>query len=359
MIREQEITRPTLIVDLQQCEANIKKMVGKADNHNLLLRPHFKTHQSNTIGEIYRKLGVKKITVSSVQMAQKFADNGWQDITVAFPFNPLEIREIEELNQKVKLKILISSRSSAQKLAKISKDKFNYFIEVDAGYHRSGILAEDILQIEHSVNTLSDHKFIGFLTHAGNTYNAGSTSEILEIHHNTLKKMKALKGKFKVKFPHLILSIGDTPACTLATDFSGVDEIRPGNFVFYDLMQYNLEVCKFEDISVCVACPVVDVNKDRNEIVIYGGAVHLSKEHIFINEKKIFGQVVKFAETKWDKLDEDIFVTSLSQEHGIIKASDDLIDRIEIGDLLGVIPIHSCLTTNLLNDIKLINTDDR
>jgi len=33
-----------------------------------------------------------------------------------------------------------------------------------------------------------------------------------------------------------------------------VDEIRPGNFVFYDLMQYRIGSCSVGQIAVAMAC---------------------------------------------------------------------------------------------------------
>lgn len=350
------ITRPTLLLDLQKCKNNIMRMVDKAKKNNLIFRPHFKTHQSIEIGNIFKELGVDKITVSSMMMAQYFADAGWNNITIAFPFNPLEINEINNLADKINLNLLISSKDSAEKLIEITNKNLNYFIEIDTGYHRSGILSEDISQIEKIITLLKiQHNFMGFLTHSGNTYQAGSTNEILSIHKDTINKMNFLKNKFKSDFPELIISIGNTPSCSLAENFEGIDEIRPGNFVFFDLMQYNLGVCKFEEIAVCVACPVVDINRERNEIVIYGGGVHFSKEFIMQKGKKTFGQVVKLDRTGWQKPEGSSFLISLSQEHGIIKASDESINEISIGDVVGIIPVHSCLTANLMKSYRTMN----
>ena len=350
------ITKPTLLLDLQRCKNNIKRMAEKAKKNNLSFRPHFKTHQSIEIGNILKEFGIDKITVSSVEMAQYFADAGWNEITIAFPLNPLEINEIEKLANEINLNILISSQDSAEKLIEITQKELNYFIEIDTGYHRSGILAEDILQIE-KINALlkKQHNFKGFLTHSGHTYHASSTNEILAFHQKTIAKMSYLKNKFMSDFPELNTSIGNTPSCTLAEDFGNVDEIRPGNFVFFDLMQYNLEVCKFEDIAVCVACPVVDINRDRNQIVIYGGGVHFSKEHLIQNGKKSFGQVVKFDEFSWQESDGNSYLISLSQEHGIIQATNELMNKISIGDVVGVIPVHSCMTANLIGSYKTLN----
>ena len=38
------------------------------------------------------------------------------------------------------------------------------------------------------------------------------------------------------------------------------------------------------------------------------------------------------------------FVRSLSQEHGIVHLPPEAMDRIKVGDLLMVLPVHSCLT---------------
>ena len=351
-----KITKPTLLLDLQKCKNNIRRMVEKAKKNNLIFRPHFKTHQSIEIGKIFKEFGVEMITVSSVEMAQYFADSGWNDITIAFPFNPLEINEIEDLDDKINLNILVSSKDSAEKLIQLTHKELNYFIEIDTGYHRSGIEIENISQIERTITLLKNqHNFKGFLTHSGHTYQANSTDEILSIHQDTIKKMSILKHKFKSDFPELITSIGDTPSCTLAKNFENIDEIRPGNFAFFDLMQYNLGVCNLTDIAVCMACPVVDINRERNEVVVYGGGINFSKEFIIQNGKKIFGQVVKLNETDWQKLIESSHLISLSQEHGIIKASAELISEISIGNVIGIIPVHSCMTSNLMSSYKTLD----
>jgi len=145
------------------------------------------------------------------------------------------------------------------------------------------------------------------------------------------------------------ISIGDTPGCSLITDFTGVDEIRPGNFVFYDVTQFCLGVCELEQIAVALACPVVAKYPDRNEVVVYGGAIHLSKE--FIEEKtgsKIYGYVVQPGDNEWGALVNQTYVSALSQEHGIVKTNQEFIDKIKVGDFLLILPVHSCLTVNLM-----------
>ena len=346
------ITKPTLILDKEKCLRNIEKMVSKAENNNLTLRPHFKTHQSLIIGDWFKMFGINSITVSSIIMAKYFAENGWNDITVAFPVNIREIAEINKLAQKIKLNILITSDTIIPFLNDNLKSPVGVFIKIDTGYHRAGIAIEETEAIDNLINKIELStvlSFKGFLTHDGHTYHAKSVEEINDIHNLTINKFSKLKKRYINKYKNLITSIGDTPACSISNNFTDIDEIRPGNFVFYDFMQANLGSCSTNEIAVALACPVVDINAKRNEIVIYGGGVHLSKEFIIdLNNNKNFGLIVEFSNNGWSEPVNDTYVYSLSQEHGIIKTTDNFLRKIKIGDIVGILPVHSCLTANLM-----------
>lgn len=346
------IIRPTLIIDKTICLRNIERMAKKAADHNMRFRPHFKTHQSAQIGEWFRNFGVEAITVSSVQMAEYFAANGWKDITVAFPFNILEIGNINHLSAKIKLQVLVENMEGAEVLAEKSTGSIGVWIKIDTGNNRTGIDPANTVLMDSVIKRISKNtklRFKGFLTHTGHTYSASSTDEIFSRHFDALLKLKSLKQRYKKSFPDVEISMGDTPAATLCTNFSGVDEMRPGNFVFYDLMQQNLGVCSFDDIAVKMVCPVVSKHLSRNEIVIHGGAVHFSKDEIFnIDGKSMFGRIII---NKWGEkilLDQMNYLSKLSQEHGILKVAQNQFKNFNVGDLVEIIPVHSCLTANLM-----------
>ena len=340
------IKKPTLLLDQQKCLKNIWYMVAKAREHGLHFRPHFKTHQSAAIGEWFREEGVKAITVSSVSMAEYFADHGWEDITIAFPLNLRELDEINRLATKIHLNLLLDSYQAASFLQHELKAEAGVFIEIDTGSKRSGIKASDLPGIEKIVETIiqsSKTRFRGFLTHAGHTYQAKSKTEVLKIHEDSLNPMRSLKNHFAGL--NAVISIGDTPACSLAEDFSGADEIRPGNFVFYDLMQADIGACSVEDVAVALACPVVASYPQRSEAVIYGGAIHLSKDFMKLPDGKIsFGRIAKLNHLGWEVLPEGNEIVSISQEHGIAKLQAGFFNDFSTGGLLAVIPVHSCLT---------------
>ncbi len=345
------LTSPTLLVNKDICLRNIERMVSKARASNTILRPHFKTHQSAEIGNWFRDFGIDCITVSSIKMAAYFAANGWKNITIAFSVNILEWREIDRLAEKINLNILIENMEVIPHLEKNLNHPVGVYIKADTGYGRTGIDADDFDSFQKILTLLKPSKkliFLGFLTFAGHTYHTKSTAEIENIMSDSIRKLLALKTFLRTDFPLLQLSYGDTPSCSIATDFEGLDEIRPGNFVFYDEMQYQLGVCKREDIAVALACPVVSKHSRQDEIVIHGGGVHLSKESITDKSgKSYYGVAVALDNYTWDVKDVIGKVIKLSQEHGIIKLSEG-IDNINIGDMVAILPIHSCLTANLM-----------
>ncbi len=348
-------SKPTLVLDEAKCKRNIEKMVSKAKAHGLIFRPHFKTHQSLQIGRWFKDEGVERIAVSSVSMAGYFAED-WNDITIAFPVNILEIDEINELANRITLNLLVENIETSAFLAENLKTKVGVFIKIDVGYHRTGInpsdtdLIDNILEIVNSSSLLA---FKGFLSHAGHTYKCKSIDEIKTVHDGAVKVMQDLKDIYLCRYPQLVVSLGDTPGCSIADNFSGVDEMRPGNFVFYDLMQYQLGACPISQIAVALACPIVAKHKSRSEIVVYGGGVHFSKERLENEvEGTIYGRVVEKLVKGWGNIIPGMFVKSLSQEHGIVEVPRALFEKYKIGEHLLILPVHSCLTANLLKSYK-------
>lgn len=349
-----DIKKPALVVDIERVEQNIKRMVDKFKKKNIQFRPHFKTHQSHYIGELFRKEGVDTCTVSSVEMAAYFETAGWKDITIAFPANVLETDEMNELGERISLNILVDSVEKVELLASKISTHIKLFLEIDTGYFRSGILVEkqeEIEKIIRAIENVPQFSFAGFLSHTGNTYAQKSPEEIVNLFDESRKKLVALKHKYIADYPKMILSMGDTPAASLAKVFDGVDEMRPGNFVFYDVMQYLLGTCAFDHIATAVYCPVVAKYPERNQVVIYGGGVHLSKEKILWKGKEIYGFVTLPNQDGFGALVPDAYVESLSQEHGIVSMSSAVLDNLQLGDCIAVFPVHSCMTVDLNSEM--------
>jgi len=347
-----EISKPSFVINKKRAIANIKLMARKFNSQNILFRPHFKTHQSIEVGAWFTDAGVSKISVSSVDMARQFFDAGWRDISIVFSFNRREIKALNQFSAEAQISILLEDLDTAKYISENSTADLNVFLKIDCGYHRSGILIsefETIKNIALKIQELPKLKLKGLLSHFGNTYSAKNKEEVQTIFESSLKAINNLRDFLSPNFPDLIISIGDTPSASLMDNFSGVDEMRPGNFIFYDWMQYRIGSCTTDQISAIMLCPVVAKHADRNELIIHGGVVHFSKEKL-----EHYGPICDISNGFGTDVIDGVYLKSLSQEHGIVHCTEEFFSRTKIGDLIGVIPVHSCLSANLMKDNTVI-----
>ena len=170
----------------------------------------------------------------------------------------------------------------------------------------------------------------------------------MAIHNKTISDLQELKELFFTYQPKSLY--GDNPNCSIQNNFKGIDEITPGNFVFYDLIQHALGACQMEEIAVAVACPIVGKYPEEGRLVIHGGAVHFSKETMHLDRKAVFGQMVNGIHQGWEPSVHHQYISSISQEHGILEECQDWMKEIQIGDTLHFLPVHSCLTANLMRE---------
>ncbi|HZV70308.1 MAG TPA: alanine racemase [Saprospiraceae bacterium] len=356
-----QIIKPSLLIDPHRCKANIHKMVEKAATNGFELRPHFKTHQSHIIGSWFRDEGINKITVSSVGMASFFAMNGWDDMTIAFPVNVRQMSEINELAQNVKLGLVVVDADSVDILGRELSDNVSVWIKIDVGTHRTGILPEHTDTIDEIVKRIKLYPrltFIGFLGHSGHSYQSKTAAQVERTHHNALDMMTKLVKRYKSAYPDLIISLGDTPAASMVSDFGTVDEFRPGNFVFYDLQQEEIGSCSLDEIAVAMVCPVVAVHPERLQWIIYGGGIHFSKDFLTLQDgKKCFGRWVKQESKSWSTSEtrNGPFLNSLSQEHGVIQCTEQTFNLCKPGDLSLWLPVHSCMTADAMGEYYSID----
>ena len=210
------------------------------------------------------------------------------------------------------------------------------WLKIDAGYGRTGLAWDDFAgqaAVAGALAATTNAHPRGLLSHSGQTYHADGTDAIRAVWTQTLERLDAARDALAAAgFPGLELAPGDTPGCAVVDDLSGVDEVRPGNFVFFDAMQVEIGSCGWPDVAVAVACPVVALHPERSQIVVYGGAVHLSKEYLTRPDGRAsYGAVALPLEGGWGVPVPGAFVSGLSQEHGIVSAPPELLAQIQRG----------------------------
>ena len=203
---------PTLIVNKTIALNNLDRMINVANKNNLILRPHFKTHQSIEIGNWFKEKGVTSITVSSIKMAEFFSSE-WDDITIAFPLNILEIDKLNFMIRRNKVKLLIDSISPLKILNSQLQDSIEVYLKIDVGYNRAGLKVEEKQKIKSIIEfckTSEKISFLGFLAHFGDSYKSKNKMEIKNVFQKSIERIKVLSDGF----PNFRISIGDTPTCS-------------------------------------------------------------------------------------------------------------------------------------------------
>lgn len=353
-----DITRPTLLIDPYRVHANIQRMVEKACAAKVHLRPHFKTHQSAHVGEWFRACGVQAITVSSLDMAAYFARHGWVDILVAFPLNLRQIELVRQLSKSIRLGVLVECTAHVEALAAVVDTTVDVWIKIDSGSRRTGLVWDEpqkIVDLTRKIRNCPVLRLRGLLTHAGETYHSQHPAEVVQRFQRSNQRMNEVRRFLKQNgIDGLEISVGDTPGCSLSDDFEGVDEIRPGNFVFYDAQMARLGACRETDIAAVVACPLVATHPERGEGLIYGGAIHFSKDSLQENGQTLYGWAVLLNEEGWSPRVPQGALVRLSQEHGVLRLPADVLATLSVGDLIGVIPAHICLTVSALGVFRTL-----
>ncbi len=355
--KEQLMERPRLVVDVEKVRRNIFKILTRLRQSGVSVRPHFKTHQCAAIGELFRDAGITAITVSSLDMAGYFAAHGWRDMTLAVPVNLGQLQAIREFDPQVRLHLLVDSVEATTALDDAlgqfgrTKGKQSVWIKVDVGYGRVGVKWHDeqgLLRLAQLVDGSEHLELSGILTHSGHTYECRGRQEVMDRFEEGRKRMLNLKEMLARHEISAAISMGDTPSASLAEQFEGVDEMRPGNFVFYDVVQAHVGSCSADEIAVATACPVIGKYEEDLKVVVYGGSVHLSKDSLSIDGERLFGQLALPVHGGWQVIPlSEAKVVSCCQEVSKLIVSRNIFDRIVLGQAIYILPAHSCLVADL------------
>ncbi len=352
------LTTPAVLVDRAVVARNCERMLAKAKASGVRLRPHVKTHKTMEIGRM--QLGGERgaITVSTVAEAEAFAAAGFDDITYAVPVAPGKLDRCASLQARSTLNLLIDHPSALDAIEEFARSQrviFNVFLKVDCGYLRAGVDPNDPESARFARRIAQSRavRFVGLLTHAGHSYHAMSVAEIRRIAQQETGAVKRFGEQLRAAgIRDLIRSVGATPTASVVERFVDCDEVRPGNYVFYDAFQATIGSCTLADCAMSVLTSVIGCYPEQNRLVVDAGALALSKDAGPDHIDPDFGYGI-VCDEKLQPL--PMKLTTLSQEHGQI-FSEGMIDfgTYRVGTNLRVIPNHSCLTAAMFDRYHVI-----
>ncbi|KAK3083551.1 hypothetical protein FSP39_025258 [Pinctada imbricata] len=347
-----DVPTPAFLVDLERTKKNCSRMRERCWKLGVELRPHQKTHKTVEGGDLQTDGTRRKIVVSTLEEADFFSKNGFDDILYAYPITASKIQKCKEISAKCEQFHLMYDNLESLKALQNSPPgngrAWSVFLEVDIGGDRTGIPWDDdrIISFAREAVNLSNIDFQGLYSHDGNSYSCtqgkNNKQGALEEWGQTASS-RIVETQRRLK-EHGIecrtFGVGSTPTCSVPDgSLSSLTEFHPGNYIFYDYMQYLIGSCEESDIACRVATRVVCHKEEQNRMYIDCGFLGVSHDGLY-NGPEQSGMA------KFIGHDELKFI-GMTQELGFVSTNDGSkldYQKYPLDSMLFFYPWHSCAT---------------
>jgi len=339
-----ELETPAVIVDLDVMERNLSRMADYCRAHQLLLRPHTKSHKIPELAKRQIASGATGITVAKLGEAEVMLNAGITDIFIAYPIvGDEKTTHLAKLAEQASISVALDSEEAARGISGAATRqgaRIGVLIEMDVGFGRCGLSNEkDLLKLAQTIATLPGLEFRGLMFFPGH-FGVGPEQR-------TALRMQVddfLDRSFEVfaraDLPLSIISGGSTPTAYESGLFHGVNEVRPGTYIFNDRNTVAIDAASLDDCALSVVVTVVSTAVSGRAIVD-GGSKTFSYDRYQAGDGQGYGLV---------KQDTAVEVERFSEEHGHLNVERSE-RRYRVGDRLSIIPNHVCTTVNMHDEI--------
>ncbi len=347
---------PAVVVDQSRLAANIDRMQAAANAAGLRLRPHAKTHKSPAIATRQLAAGAVGITCAKLGEAEVFAAAGIRDIRIAYPLHPSNAGRVIALPDRAALSIVVDHPRIAREWSSAmlrAGRTLPVLVKVDVGFHRCGVnpASPDAIGLVTLVANLPGLELQGLLSHAGHAYHADSEETLCTIARDeagTLRGLRALARERGIEIREI--SVGATATARFSAQDRRLTELRPGNYVYNDRTQVGLAACAIDQCALTVVATVVS-KPAADRVIFDSGSKTLSSDAARgFRAQEGYGAV--FIDPESIELDEDLLIERLSEEHATVRARSGS-TRLEPGDRVRILPNHSCVVSNLMDEIHV------
>lgn len=326
------------MIDLDQVEQNIRRMQSIADAAGVKLRPHTKTHKAPFFARMQVEAGARGITCAKLGEAEVMADAGFTDILIAYPLiGPAKMERLAALAARVeRLTLSLDSYEVAEALSAVGERigrPLDVYLEVDTGQHRVGRQpGADAISFARGLERYPGIRLTGVMSHAGPAWKAGSEEEARAFARSEAEELVAIKAA--LGRPELEVSVGATPTAHLVGEMSGITEMRPGTYIFYDRNSLGLGLVQESECAARVLTTVVSHGAPGRAVVDAGSKSLAMDPHRDGGHGHVLG---------WP----GISLAKLTEEHGQLEFPEEM--PIAVGERFQVIPNHICPAINLFD----------
>jgi D-serine deaminase-like pyridoxal phosphate-dependent protein len=359
-----DLPTPAVVIDKARAVRNLDRMQATAAARGIRLRPHAKTHKSPLVARWQMERGAVGICCAKLGEAEVFADAGLPDIRVPYPINPANAPRLVSLARRTRLSFIVDHLAVAEAWSRALAGagvEVDVLVKVDVGFHRCGIdpRLETAVPFIQTVARLPGLRLRGLLSHAGQAYHAASEESLRDMAASesaTLRALCAAARSAGVAIEEL--SAGATPTARFSLEQDGLTEYRPGNYVYFDRTQVALGAATLDDCALTVVARVVS-KPSADRVIFDCGSKTLSSDGARGFEATPgYGAVLARGSGEAGRtLDGNLLIERLSEEHATVKVLGGSTD-LEPGDLVRVLPNHSCVVSNLVDQAWLLDGDD-
>jgi D-serine deaminase-like pyridoxal phosphate-dependent protein len=342
----EEIDSPALVYYLDRVKHNIElaiSMVGAASR----LRPHVKTHKTKEVTELMMQAGITKFKCATIAEAEMLGLCNAPDVLLAYqPVGPKSKRFVSLITKysNIRFSCLVDNIASASLLAeeaRANNTTVNVFIDINVGMNRTGILAENAMDLYKSCQSLKYIQIVGLHGYDGhiNDANLGVRQQRSD---EAFRKVQEVRDQLSILgFNDPIVVMGGSPTFPVHAKRTGV-ECSPGTFVFWDKGYSDLFSDMHFQPAALVVTRVISLLNETNICVDLG--------HKSIAAENPLERRVWFLNETGAKF------ISQSEEHLVIELPTNHARK--VGDVLYGIPIHICPTCALYDTAFVVENNN-
>ena len=355
-----DLPTPQVLIDRTRALNNIARVQALASGAGVRLRPHAKTHKSPIVAQWQIDAGAVGIACAKVGEAEVFVEAGIADVRLPYPINPSNAPRLIPLMDRASISIIVDHEAVARGWSEAmlrAGRTLDVLIKVDVGFHRCGIdPSAGALGFIETVAALPGLRLRGLLSHAGHAYHAASEDELLAIARQEAETLADLRARATASGIALDeISVGATPTLRFSAEQTGVTELRPGNYVYFDRTQVALGAATLDDCALTVLATVV--SKHLGRIILDCGSKTLTNDQARgIAPAAGYGAVLAGESDDLDyarEIDDTLIVERLSEEHATVRVTGSTL--LEPGDRVRLVPNHSCVVSNLVDVVRLVD----
>lgn len=337
-----DLDTPALLIDLDIMERNLARVASYARQHDLRLRPHTKTHKIPALARRQIELGAAGITVAKTTEAEVMMQAAPADLLIAYPvIGRAKLERLRAIASKTEVTVAVDSLEAARMISDAGI-KAGILVEVDVGLGRMGVTAEQATLLVEEIIKLPHIEWRGLAFYPGHIKDPNDSAGIASLQAAILDLVDRFVA---MRIPAQIVSGGSTPLLYQSHLFDGMNEIRPGTYIFNDRNTWASGACGREDCAATMLTTAVSVQGDR--MMIDGGSKTFSSDKLSTGGPG-FGEIVEAPGALFHKMNE---------EHGYVDISQAE-RRFAVGDRVRVLMNHVCTAVNMQERIYGVRGDE-